>query len=260
MPPVSGQGSVSASGPERRDVLDKLLRESRGTIEGYIRPRARSRDDADDLIQNVLLKAARHFDDFRNDCPFSQWLLRIAVNEVKNYYRRLSGEKAEPLEEFDIENSAGLQQYSRDACPDHDAVDRLVAERILAAIETHCSADERNVILMVYQGESFEEAAELLGMKSATARSHFLRGRSKLLAHLFAREPDMVGGPAAIQSAISRAGCCQDARERLQAHEAEALATPNESSAAFRAACLKVARHLDLLILPLAALGGLWNP
>ncbi len=229
--------------------LDELLRRNRPSIETYIRRRARTRDDADDLVQNVCLKAARHFTEFRGDCPFSSWFLRIAVNEVKNYYRTLAGDRCDGIDDFDLENTAGLQQFAKDPCPNQGVEDRQAVERILAAIDLVCSPDERNVILMIYQGETFEEAADLLGMKSATARSHFLRGRSRLLAHLVAHEPHSVGGTEAIHKAIEAATSSGVEKERLEPAERRALDAGDDRSSAFRSACLKLARHLPFACL-----------
>ncbi len=247
-----------ASGTEQqgdRPGIDDLLRQHRPTIEGFIRRKARTREDAEDLVQNVALKAARYFPEFRRDCPFSQWLLRIAVNEVKNYYRRLAGERWDAFDDFDLENVADLQQSSQVACPDQDTVEKIYVERLRYAMEAACGADEINVITMVYQGESFEEIAELLDLKGPTVRSHFLRGRTKLLAHLIAFEPDLAGGDAAIERAA------EAAHLEMDAAEIEALKLRDARSSHFRNACLKLARHLELPALLVAFLGmeALWS-
>jgi len=239
------------------DALEDLLRRERPAIERYVRSRARTRDDADDLVQNVLLKAARHFGDFREECPFSQWLLRIAINEVKNYYRRLAGERIESTDAWEEENPAALQQSPSQACPTLHADDSMVAERLLEAMHCVCGEDETNVISMVYQGESFEEIAAVLEMKSATVRSHFLRGRAKLLAHLVANEPDLVGGAEAIRAAAERAAC-SDAGDALDMAEREALEANDANSTVFRSACVKIARHLPMPILVFAAMEATW--
>jgi len=248
MLPDPPQASATDAPNQGKKDLDALLRQHRPTIEGFVRRKARTREDAEDLIQNICLKAARYFPDFRHDCPFSQWLLRIAVNEIKNYYRRLAGERWDAFDDFDIENVADLQQSSQVPCPDQDTVEKIYVEKLKYAMEAACSADEKNVMLMVYQGESFEEIAETLDLKGPTVRSHFLRGRTKLLAHLVAFEPDMVGGDAAIERAAEKA------QYEMDRAEIESLKRRDTGSNAFRSACAKLARHVELPAILLAAM------
>lgn len=255
MLPDPSQTSDTASSTRGEQDLEALLRKHRAPIESFIRGRARTREDAEDLVQNVLLKAARHYADFRHDCPLSQWLLRIAANEVKNYYRRLAGERWDSFEDFDLENVADLQQSAQAACPDENTIERIYVEKLRYAMDAACSPDEKSVMLMVYQGESFEEIAEILELKGPTVRSHFLRGRTKLLAHLVAFEPDLVGGDDAIAAASRRAA------EELDRNEFASLEARDPRSSAFRSACAKLARHLELpcLIVAASSMEALWN-
>ena len=50
--------------------------------------RTHSRMDAEDLTQDVMLKAYRHIARLKSPEVFRSWLYRIAVNRVKDYYRR----------------------------------------------------------------------------------------------------------------------------------------------------------------------------
>lgn len=240
-------------GPVERDQVglpSEALVSHRPVIENYIRARARTREDAEDLVQNVFLRATRALPTFRDDCPLSHWLLRIAANELKNYYRRLSGEV--PTSDFDWEreNSENLQQISTAACPALDADSRMTIEKLMAVMREVCNEEESNVIQMVYQGESFDEIAELLDAKSTTIRTHFLRGRTKLLAHIVACDSEFVGGARAILAAMKNAESC------LEEGEIQALHSGKEKSSAFRSGCLKLARYLHL---PTSVvLGAIW--
>lgn len=225
---------------------DDVLARHRPLIEGYIRSRARTREDGEDLVQNVFLKAVRYLPEFRYDCPISQWLLRIAANELKNYYRRLSGEPQTCESDWERESSEYLQQSSCETCPSHDADSILTVQILMDVARRVCSDEESNVIAMIYQGETFEEIAELLATKSATVRSHFLRGRTKLLAHFIANEPEFVGGIDAIRSAIESVQVTPD---RLAPEEVQALGAHKERSASFRSGCLKIARYLHMPVL-----------
>jgi RNA polymerase sigma-70 factor (ECF subfamily) len=47
-----------------------------------------SHEDANDVLQNVFLKAWSHLDDFHQDSKISTWIYRIAVNESLDFLRR----------------------------------------------------------------------------------------------------------------------------------------------------------------------------
>ena len=226
----------------------KLLAANRPLIESYLGRRTRNLDDRDDLVQNVMLRAARNLANFRSDCPVSQWMLRIAANELKNYYERTLGRRTESTDEFDWETFAGAQHSDETPGPYDQTDERVATTQLVGIAQEVCNESEFAVLMMFYQDESLEEIGRMLDMKSATVRSHFLRARSKLLAHLVTSRPEFVGGVEAIRAAEVRAIEAQE----LNPREAEAFARRDGKSEMFRAACLKVARHLPVPILLLA--------
>lgn len=235
-------------------AVAKLFAANRPLIESYLRKRTRSLDDRDDLVQNVLLRATRNLGNFRSDCPFSQWLLRIAANELKNYYERTLGRRTESTDEFDWESFAAAQHSDEPPGPYREADERIATSQLVGIAQEVCNESEFAVLMMFYQDESLEEIGRMLEMKGATVRSQFLRARSKLLAHLVTARPEFVGGIEAIRAAEVKAIEAQE----LDPREAEAFAKRDGKSELFRAACLKVARHLPV---PLILLFGehLWT-
>ena len=226
----------------------KLLAANRPLIESYLGKRTRSLDDRDDLVQNVMLRAARNLNSFRSDCPISQWMLRIAANELKNYYERTLSRRTESTDEFDWESFAGAQHSDEGPGPYEQTDERVATSQLVGIAREVCNESEFAVLMMFYQDESLEEIGRMLEMKSATARSHFLRARAKLLAHLVSSRPEFVGGIEAIRAAEVRALEGQE----LNPREAEAFARRDGKSELFRTACLKVARHLPVPLLLLA--------
>jgi RNA polymerase sigma-70 factor (ECF subfamily) len=228
-----------------------LLEKHRPMLAAYLGRRTRNAEDRDDLLQNTMLRAARNITQFRSACPFSQWILRIAANELKNYYERILGRQTgstEALEESFFEKS---QHISDEAGPYALADERAMILELISIARAVCTEPEFSVLMMVYQEETLEEIGRMLHMKGATVRSHFLRGRSKLLCHLLSERPDFVGGVEAIRSAESKAMQA----DGLSPSERVALRRRDGRSEAFRSACLKVARHLPAPFLML--FGGL---
>lgn len=260
----------SAGQAERQHEADRLLEAARngdsnaaGTllagfrplIVGYINSRTRTREDCEDLTQNVFLRASRNLNSFRGDCPLSQWLIRIAANELKNYYERtVPGRAVTASEDFDWENALGLQQSEANPGPYSEAENRSLVEQLVAIAKEVCGQEEFAVLMMFYQGEGFEEISRLLQIKGATVRSYFLRARGKLLAHLVTNEPGLLGGDEAIRAAIETARRSGTIDER----ESKAFARFDPRSEFCRNACLKIARHLPIPI-AMFLLGAQWT-
>ncbi|MCH8274482.1 MAG: sigma-70 family RNA polymerase sigma factor [Armatimonadetes bacterium] len=242
-------------------AIDSLLSPHRPLISSYIGRRVRGADDREDLVQNVFLRAARNLGSFRGDCPVSQWLLRIAANELKNYYERELQKRGRSvsLDSLDDAFDLDLQQTEPEAGPYSTLDAENTISLVIEAAKTACSGSEFRVIAMFYDGETYEGIGRLLDMKSATVRSHFLRGRAKLLAYLVQHEPGPLGGEEAIERAREAASAARDPADRLDEEETAAFADPRGRSQAFRGACLKIAKHLPVPITVFGILMEVFN-
>lgn len=230
------------------EAIDGLLNESRPLVEGYLRKRARSREDAEDLLQETMVQAARSLPNFRGDCPFRHWMLRIAARKLSTYYQR----SAPPSALF-----SSINEHFEDFAPEplrsdpipslHEQVDeQRFAAQLLQAAEQACNAEEFRILMLVYQGESFEEIGALLDIKAEVVRVYFHRARGKLMAHLYEYQPNLLGGSAAIQAALERLSASGSPQDRLKPDEAAALQNPSKRKESLRSACLKLVRFLPI--------------
>lgn len=69
-------------------AFEELIRMFQGSIFSMLYARTQSRSDAEDLVQEVFLKAYRSIRSLKNAEVFKPWLYRIAVNSVKDFYRK----------------------------------------------------------------------------------------------------------------------------------------------------------------------------
>ena len=97
-----------------------------------------------------------------------------------------------------------------------------------------------------------DEIATLLALNSATVRSHFLRGRERLLAHLLLEAPDLLGGLDAVHAAMRRLAA--SAGSALTKEESDAVLLRNAPIGTLRKAMLKLAPYLG--VLAWLAIGG----
>jgi RNA polymerase sigma-70 factor (ECF subfamily) len=99
-------------------------------VYGFAVRRVRDRDAAEDLTSEVFLKALAHLPGFDwRGVPFSAWLIRIAINLVKDHWKRAAREVVEQPQERDsgtdpeqIENTARLFGMVRNLPPDQRRV------------------------------------------------------------------------------------------------------------------------------------------
>lgn len=123
----------------------------------------KSRADADDITQNVLLKLYRYEGDFQNEAHLKHWLIRVTVNECKSAYRSL-WRKTENIEDYVNSLEMPSEEHSE------------LLEAVMSLPKKYRVA----IFLFYYEGYSTREIAELLAMPEATVRTHLARGWEKL--------------------------------------------------------------------------------
>jgi RNA polymerase sigma factor (sigma-70 family) len=205
--------------------------------------------DAEDLVQDIYCTAWLKRTEFEGRSPFGTYLLGIANNlilhEIRNKGRSMQAGLAKIFYKT-------VQQDTVDVA----LVDRMLTQDVRQRLEAHltacCSPAEIEVLRFFFVGMAPEEIATALHLKPATVRSHILRGRSKLLAHIILEDKDLIGGDEGIAQALEETK--QDAETALTPEEEEAFAHPKGNKKAFYAACLKVARYLPLPVFLLLTL------
>jgi len=145
--------------------------------------------EAEDMAQEVFMTAHKALKDFRGDSLFSTWIYRVAVNHCKNrikflgrrkYYQNLSMDQ--PQELGDGEVTIEMEDDSPD--PEDMMESQQVQDLVQAAIET-LDPDHRTVIVLRdIQELSYEEIAEIVGIRVGTVKSRIHRARNDLKVKL----------------------------------------------------------------------------
>ena len=136
---------------------------------------------AEDATQETLLKAYRGMSKFRGE-NLRAWLLRIASNTCKDFYRSRRDRHDISLEVLTEEG--GVTWASSDPSPEEEALRGELGLEIQRGLLT-LPADQRMVLILVdVEGMSYEEAAEATGISPGTLRSRLSRARAKLRDYL----------------------------------------------------------------------------
>jgi RNA polymerase sigma-70 factor (ECF subfamily) len=139
-------------------------------------------DEADEVAQEVFVRAWRGLPRFEERAQLSTWLYRIAFNEAQRQLSRRLPRRVEPDPEAD-DAIASLPE-SPDLAPDAQTLDREFEQTLERALEQLPADWRAAVVLRDLEGLSTEEAAEVAGVRQAAFKSRLHRGRMQLRALL----------------------------------------------------------------------------
>lgn len=157
--------------------------------------------DAEDLVQETMLRAYRAFDSFEPGTNLKAWLFRIMTNAYINTYRKRQREpqkvSADEIEDFDLYQELRNHGTDFDETPERIVLDRLVDSDILRAIDDLPEQFRMAVVLSDIEGFSYAEMAEIMDVPMGTVMSRLHRGRKALQRRLWdiARDRGIVKGP-----------------------------------------------------------------
>lgn len=150
----------------------------------------RSRRDAEDLVQDTLLKAFVHFDKYKPGTNCKAWLFRILTNTFINRYRKKQRERvflADDTEGRSLDERAEAREES-ELEPRFESrveqVERLFGDEVSQALQ-ELPIDFRMVVMLVDVHDfSYKECAEIVECPIGTVMSRLYRGRRMLRAQL----------------------------------------------------------------------------
>jgi RNA polymerase sigma-70 factor (ECF subfamily) len=167
--------AVEACQQGEREAFDRLVERYQRDVYRLCYRYVNNHQDANDMAQEVFLKAYRALPGFRGDSAFSTWLYRIAVNTCLNF-RSARRPPQEELSEHLADGGAGI-------------ADRMQEDERSAQVrEAVCRLPEKQratLILKVYHDLTHEEVARVLGASVGTVKAnlfHALGNLRKLLA------------------------------------------------------------------------------
>ncbi len=143
-----------------------------------------SREDLDDLVQDIFLLVYRKIGTFRLESRFSTWLTRIAIHECKKALRKQRARRilrgAEPEEGVAARESLETRVRRHDL---RRAVARLPEKHRIV------------VILRYFEDLRCEEIAQVVDCKAATVRTRLFHARRRLKDMMLQHEASIGGSP-----------------------------------------------------------------
>lgn len=160
---------ASEAGAEERELIIEMM----PSLRAFARSLTRNASEADDLVQETLLRALASLHQFRPGTNMKAWLFRIERNVFYTNYRKRHRECTVLAREVeDIPWVDAPQEWS---------VKARAMENALAKLPH----DQREALMLVSgTGLSYEEAAEICGCALGTIKSRVSRARTRLLSIL----------------------------------------------------------------------------
>jgi len=145
----------------------------------------RNQQDAEDLSQEVWLKAYQALQSFRFDSSFYTWLRRITINAFLNhrrsgFFRRQGQTTAVQLMPLDSET---LSESSLASSPEN-IYNKLLFDSVVDALSELTPSQRLAFLLRHYEGMSYEEIANAMNCSTGTVKKGVWRAITKLRARL----------------------------------------------------------------------------
>lgn len=153
-----------------RDLFWKLLEPEHAKAEAFCRKLMQNREEGDDLYQDALLLALRHFGSLKEHDSFRPWLYRIIVNSYKSRFRRPWWRRHASLTPKLLET-----RVTED--PDGQLTARRWLERAFAGLDP-----EERTLVTLFELEDWNtgELARLYRISEVAVRARLFRSRRKM--------------------------------------------------------------------------------
>lgn len=180
---ASGPGDEAVDRQEFERLLSPIL----DNLYGAALRMTRNGTDAEDLVQDTVVKAFRFYHRFERGTNFKAWTLRIMTNLFCNQYRKTEkqGEQVDLVEEGDEDVWIWAKAWGEagnriDFDPVVNVLSKIGHETICRAIDD--LPDEFRVVVTLADVEqfSYEEIAEMVEIPIGTVKSRLYRGRKQV--------------------------------------------------------------------------------
>lgn len=139
--------------------------------------------DADDLVQETMLKAFRAWDQYEKGTNAKGWLLTILRHAFINEYRR----RTRHPENVDLDTIEPFAVFGeiQDEDPQGAFFDKIVDDEVLKAIDQLPETFRETLVLSDVEGMSYQEIAKILEIPVGTVKSRLFRARQALQGKLY---------------------------------------------------------------------------
>lgn len=166
-----------------QDAFAGLVMSHADRVYGALRRFGLDPDEADEVAQEVFVRAWRGLSRFKERAQFSTWLYRIAFNEAQRRLSRRPAPRAEPGPDREDDPILSLPE-SPELAPDAQTLGHEFERTLERALDELPAGWRAAVVLRDIEGLSTHDAAQIVGVREAAFKSRLHRGRMQLRALL----------------------------------------------------------------------------
>jgi RNA polymerase sigma factor (sigma-70 family) len=173
---------------QRGDVraFEDLVERYHGRIYGLTYNMTSNREDAEDLTQEVFVKAFEALPRFKGKSSFYTWLYRIAVNKTINYRKKRNRKRALSLDQFDqeIKTDDVYCEFTAKGSPLRNISLSELQIKLNEALQNLSEKHRTVVVMHDMQGIPHDEIAKVVGASVGTVRSRLFYARRQMQSEL----------------------------------------------------------------------------
>ncbi|MDE3058548.1 MAG: sigma-70 family RNA polymerase sigma factor [Bacteroidota bacterium] len=162
----------------KEQAFNQLVLRYQERIYWVVRRLISDHDQADDIVQDVFVKAYHALKSFKGDSSFYTWVYRIAVNLSLNEIRRRKVHRTFSIDESDF------QYESDEAHPLEKLEKEERAQLIKKAIECLPEKQKKVFVLRYYEELPYEEIAKILKTSVGGLKANYFHAVRKIGAYL----------------------------------------------------------------------------
>lgn len=174
-------GAPAAEGEVRRRLFESEALPQLDALYAFALKLARSRDDAEDLVSDTMLRAFERWEQYRLGTNVRAWLFTILYHVFVSRKRRVDAREVQQPEHPD--GWAGAEAVG-EADPEGRFYESFLDEEITRAIDALPDEYRTAVVLSDVHDLRYAEIAEVLGVPEGTVKSRLFRGRRLLQKQL----------------------------------------------------------------------------
>ena len=167
-------------------AFDTLVERYHSRIYGLTYNMTSNREDAEDLTQEVFVKAFNALPRFKGKSSFYTWLYRIAVNKTINYRKKRNRKRALSLDQFDqeIKTDEAYHDLTTKGSPLRSISLSELQIKLNEALQVLSEKHRTVVVMHDMQGIPHDEIAKVVGASVGTVRSRLFYARKQMQVEL----------------------------------------------------------------------------
>jgi len=166
--------------------FERVYEEYKDMVYNYVFWKVKNEEDALDLTQDIFFKVYKGLRNFREESSLKTWVMKIAVNHVKDFYRKKFRRDSEYFEDFNEEDEED-SKIPEIFVEEDEIHDRSLVERALERLKDW----EREIIVLYYmEGFQYDEIAGILGIPMGTVKSRLNSAKKSLRKLIYGEVKD----------------------------------------------------------------------